>query len=285
MILVTGATGGVGRQLVNMLVDAELPVRALSRNPAAANLPSAVEVYMGSLDESDELDAAFVGVERVFSLTAGSNLPRHADNLVTLGQRHGVRHVVLMSSLAVELPIESTLKTFHEAAELRYMEAGFAWTMLRGGVFNTNSFAWVPSILAERRVRNFLRNDPYACIDTQDVAAVAAKILMSDGHFGKIYGLTGPERITPEDQVAILAEALGEPIDFIQLSEAEALDYFTSYVFPHLHGGGSSAKALLDLLRRTDLPWLEVRPDVELILGRKGRTYRDWAVQNIANFR
>lgn len=287
MIIVTGATGNVGRALIDLLVDARLPVRAACRNPQAANLPEAVEVYRGSVDDGDMPDAAFEGVERAISLTVESNLPRHAENLVALGKRHGLRHVVLVSSLACEMSGENFLKGDHYRAEQTYMQSGLDWTILRSGVFNTNTATWAPEIRATGTVHNYLRNDPYACIATGDIAAVAATCLASDDHIGKIYDLTGPERITPEQQVEVLSDVLGKRIEFIQLEEAEAQDHFKTHVFPHfgVPGGDEVALALLQVLRNPILPWLQVRPDVEQVLGRRGASYREWAMENAGAFR
>lgn len=287
MILVTGATGNVGRPLVEQLVAAGLPVRALSRNPATANLPDGVEVIEGTIDDNDHLDEAFEGVERAFSLTLESNMPRHAENMVKLGKRHGLRQVVLMSSLACEIPGRNFLKDDHYAAEQTYTASGIDWTILRGGVFDANTLWWIHGIKAASVVQNYLRNDAYAPVDPADIAAVAAKVMSSDDYFGKIINLTGPERITPEEQVAAISEALGRKIEFVQLDEAGAQEHFKQYVFPHfgVPGGDEAALALLALLRDPDLPWLEVRPDLEEVLGRKGNTYRDWLAKNIAAFK
>lgn len=280
MILVFGATGKVGRHLVDLLAALRVETRALTRDPARAKFPADVQAVAGDASDDASLARALDGVTHVFFMAPDHLLPEHAHALVAAAPKAGVRHVAMLSSLSVEMEQDNPLAATHREAEEILVGADFEWTLLRGGQFASNTLGWAPSIRNESIVRCLTRNDPVASVDLFDIAAVAAAVLTEDGHRGMTYGLTGGEAITPAQQTEILAGLLGRAIEFLELSYAEA----HAIMVPR-YADRAEGEAKLQAIRRPDLPWNAARPDVEEVLGRPARSYRDWARDNIEAFR
>jgi uncharacterized protein YbjT (DUF2867 family) len=274
MILVTGATGNVGSEVVRQLYMAGCEVRALSRNPGKLNFPEGVEAVSGDLTKMETLRAALDGVEKVFwvlPLDANFNFPR-------IAQQSGVRHIVLLSALAVEFGLENAIGRLHLNAEQAVRESGVAWTFLRPGGFMTNSLQWADSIRSEGVVRIPLGDISGAAIDSRDIAAVAAKALSSDGHEGKIYTLSGPEVITPRQQVGTLGDVLGRDIGFEVIPDDIARGYM-------LRGMPAEVvDALFDMSKRGQ-GISTVLPTVEEVTGRPPHTFKQWSIDHIEAFK
>jgi uncharacterized protein YbjT (DUF2867 family) len=273
MILVTGATGTVGREVVRQLHTAGCKVRALSRNPEKLNFPEGVEAVSGDLTKLETLRAALDGVEKVFWM-----LPQEADfNFPQIAQHSGVRHIVLLSALAVEFGVENAIARLHLNAEQAVRESGVAWTFLRPGGFMTNSLQWADSIRSEGVVRIPFGDISGAAIDSRDIAVVAAKALSSDGHEGKIYTLSGPEMVTPRQQVGILGDVLGRNLGFETISDDIAREYMLRRMPTEI------VDSLFDLSRRGQ-GISTVLPTVEEVTGQAPRTFKQWSIDHIEAF-
>jgi uncharacterized protein YbjT (DUF2867 family) len=279
MVLVCGASGKVGGALVEILHSRGTRFKALSRDPRAARFPPGVETVAGDLGKRDTLSEAFRGVERIFFMGPAAELPRYAANVAAAAQAAGVQQIVMLSSLSVELPQDNPTSVEHFEAEQAIIASGCAWTMLRAGVFASNTLLWADSVRSASEVRCELLDLPYTPIHPGDIAAAAAEALEGAGHAGKAYGLTGDDAITPQDQTRILATLLGRPIRFVQLDEAAAIE-----IFARFYPTAEKAAELVRLLRLPDLPWNEPRPDTRRLIGRPTRSYREWAATNIALF-
>jgi uncharacterized protein YbjT (DUF2867 family) len=223
-VLVTGATGRVGRAVVDLLVDAGVPVRALTRRPeAAATLPASVEVVTGDLTVPDSLDDGLRGVSAVFLVwtVPPTTAPAVVERLAT-----GARRVVFLSS-PHQTPHPffqqpNPMAVLHADIERNIAAAGIESTIIRPGMFASNVvFWWAPAIRTEGVVRWPYGAAETAPVDDRDVAAVAARSLYEDGHAGGDYVLTGPESLTQAEQVRIIGEVLGRRIDFVELSPDE----------------------------------------------------------------
>ncbi|UUZ84845.1 NAD(P)H-binding protein [Paenibacillus sp. P26] len=274
MILVTGATGSVGREVVRLLHKDGFRVRALSRNPVKANFPAGVEGAAGDLMKPETLQAALDGVEMVFwmlPLTADFNFPRMA-------RQSGVRHIVLLSAATVEMGAENAIARLHLNAEQAVQESGAAWTFLRPNGFMTDAFRWKDSIRSESIVRVPFGDLRIPIIDSRDTAAVAAKALSSDGHEGKIYTLTGPEPLTRRQQVRILGEVLGREIGFETIPDDIAREHMLRLMPAEM------VDALFDLSKQGPR-FSAVLPTVEEVTGRAPRTFKQWAIDHSEAFR
>lgn len=279
MILVTGATGNVGRALVDRLLAADVKVRAGSRQPERNAFPEPVDVVRVDPDKRPLPPALLDGVERVFLMGPVPCLARHADHLCDAARRAGVRHIVMLSSSIVELGAADELSRAHRGAEQTVTDSGIAWTFLRPGAFMSNTLAWADAIRRDGRVQGLVGDYPAAPIDPDDIAAVALEVLLGDVHAGTMYSLTGPEQIRPSQQVATLAELLDRRLTFDQASMTNALALLMR-TRPRL-----DADSLLGSLRRPDVPWAQPLPTAHRLTGRRPTTFRDWAGRHLERFR
>jgi uncharacterized protein YbjT (DUF2867 family) len=276
-VLVTGATGNVGRLVVDQLLGSGVEIRALTNNPIKAALPAGVEVVEGYLGDLPTMPAALEGVERMYL----APLPRTAREVVELAERAGVRRIVALTSSEADAEAAGDPSTWHYYAVERAVEAAadVEWTHLRAGQFMTNMLDWAESIRTEGVVRAAYGRAAYAPIDLVDIAAVAAAVLLGDGHHGKKYELTGPESLSKIELVRIIGEVIGREIRFEELTREEAREEFTR------RGFGFVADWLLDGdARAVDHPQPPL-PTVAELTGRPARTFAQWVADNAAAFR
>lgn len=275
-ILVTGATGNVGRIVVDELVARGATVRALTTDPAKAALPPPVEVITGYLGRPATLPPALAGVDTVYL----APLPAAVAAFAELARAAGVRRVVTLSSSGAEHEAGGDPGQWHYYAVEHAVEAaGFAWTHLRPGAFMTNTLAWADSIRTERVVRWPYPNAAETPIDLRDIAAVAATVLLSDDHIGQKHTLSGPESIRQIDQVRAIAAALGEPIRFEELTPDQTRAAWRGTVDPETTDWLLDGYAL-----STGYPQQPVSTVADL-LGRPARTFAQWAIDHVAAFR
>jgi uncharacterized protein YbjT (DUF2867 family) len=275
-ILVTGATGNVGRLVVDELVQAGVPVRALTVNPDKAKLPPNVEVVTGYLGRPSTLPAALEGIDTVYL----APLPATVGAFTEMARRSGVRRVVTLSSSSADDEATGNPNQWHYyAVERAVEEAGFDWTHLRPGSFMTNTLAWADSIRAESVVRWPYPNAAETPIDLRDIAAVAALVLLEDRHTGQKYTLSGPESIRQIDQVRAIAAAIGREIRFEELTPEQTRIAWRDTV------PADAIEWLLDgYALSAEYPQVPL-PTVEELTGRPARTFAQWAVDHADAFR
>ncbi len=223
-VLVTGSTGRVGRIVVDLLIDAGVPVRALTHRPeAAAALPANVEVVTGDLTVPESLDAALRGVSIVFLVwtvppaTAAAVIERlatHPRRVVFLSSPHQTPHPFFQQP--------NPMAVLHADIERLIAAAGLESTIIRPGMFASNALLWwATAIRADGVVRWPYGAAETAPVDERDVAAVAARTLYQDEHAGGDYVLTGPESLSQAEQVSIIGDVLGRRIRVEELSPDE----------------------------------------------------------------
>jgi uncharacterized protein YbjT (DUF2867 family) len=219
MILVTGATGNVGRALVETLDAGGHRVRALARTPDQAALPASVDVVGADLTAPETVRGALAGVDKLFLLGA---FPTTGDVLERARQA-GVEHVVLLTSrCVVGGSPENAVTRMWLDAEAAVEGSGLPWTILHPSGFHANALRWVPQMQEGDTVRAPWPDVPIASIDPADIAAVAATALVDGGFEGAALELSGPEPLTPGQQVATLAEVLRRPLRYEPLTDDEA---------------------------------------------------------------
>ncbi|CAM3337854.1 SDR family oxidoreductase [Kibdelosporangium persicum] len=279
MIVVTGATGNVGRPLTRALAETGQQVTAVSRH--AATVPDGVRHVQADLAEPASLEPALAGAKALFLLLSGDLHAVGASPADVIGQAaaSGVRRVVLLSTLGVVTRPFGTTRIAMRALEDALRESGVDWAILRPGGFASNALWWAESVRAHQVVAAPFGDIGVPIIDPVDIAEVAAACLLDDRHTGGVYELTGPEVITPRQQTDAIADALGSPVRFHELTRDEAKAAMTQSMPAEL------ADDTLDILGSPTPAELRVSPDVEHVLGRAPRPFADWAARNIAAFR
>jgi len=282
MILVTGATGTVGRELVAELARRGAKVRALSRNPAAAAFPAGVETVAADLGDPGTLSLALAGIERVFMLATGPARLDHETSLVAAAARAGVAGLVKLSALTVEdATADDIITRWHRAAEQAVTGSGLSWTILRPGAFMSSTLSWAGQIRHQGQVFAPFTGVRTAAIDPADVAACAAAVLLEDGHERQAYPLTGPELVSARDQAATLGEILGREIGITEIPREAARQRMIAAGTP-----AQIADAVLATLAGAGTgPGARLQPAVRQLAGRPPRSFRDWAMRHIAAFR
>ncbi|MEV5538614.1 NAD(P)H-binding protein [Saccharopolyspora shandongensis] len=274
MIVVTGATGNVGRPLVQSLVEAGEEVTAVSRRISAQDVPAGVRHRQADLADPAKLKAAVDGATALFLLTSGDFAAAGGDldNVLEVARAGGVRRVVLLSSQGVS--------TRHHPPEFEdaVTRSGLEWTMLRPGNFASNAFQWAEMVRAQRAIAAPFGDVGLPAIHPADIAEAAAVALRDARHAGQVYDLTGPAPITPRQQAAAIGEALGEPVRFDELTQAEAKAQMIRFMPEPIVDRTLEILGAPGALQR-------VSPDVERLLGRPARTFAEWAASNIAAFK
>ena len=220
-ILVTGATGNIGRRTVDHLIDLGAnDIRALTKNPAKANLPEGVTAVTGYLGDPDSLPAALEGVERMYL----APLPETLDVTLALAKKAGVQYVVALSG-------EAHWQAHADAVA----NSGLVNTQLGPGEFLDNFAIWAAQIKATRTVREPYPTAVEAPISMDDIARVAAALLAkpNEAHFGKMYPITGPEALTRAQIAEQIGVGIGAPVTYQQCERAEAEAAFRGALGPN----------------------------------------------------
>jgi uncharacterized protein YbjT (DUF2867 family) len=280
MILVTGATGTVGREVVIQLLAAGEQVRGMTRNPSTAKLDARVELVKGDFASPDTLAKAVDGVERVFSLTFGPQTGTHERDLAGLAKKAGVRHIVKLSAMGGDGETKNAIRKWHEQGEEAIKETGISWTVVRPGGFMSNALHWRETVRTQGKVFSNYGDGKLPSVHPRDIAAVAVRALTSDGHERKTYHLTGPEALSVGEQVDILSEVLGRRIEYVPITDEVARKGMEKAGMPAL---------LIDAL----IPFAafirsgraaEVLPTVEEVTSRPALTFLDWAREHAEAF-
>jgi len=279
-ILVTGATGNVGRKVLSQLLELGLPVRALSRNPETAKLPSETEVVQGDLSAAAALEPSLGNIEKVFLLCRGYSLAE-IPALVEMLARH-VREIVFLSSSAIQddLPVQTNpIGRIHLEVEQAIRRSGVKWTFLRPGAFAANAlFWWAPQLRRSDLLRWPYARAAWAPIHERDIAAVAARALTESGHEGKTYFLTGGQVLTQEEQLRAIGDAIGRTLTYQELSPDHAKKEMNAVMPPFV------VDRLLDIWARMVESPGPVSGVVEEITGHFPSTFHQWALEHASGF-
>jgi uncharacterized protein YbjT (DUF2867 family) len=266
MILVTGATGNVGREVVNLLLSGGEQVVAVTRNPAKAALPDGAHVVGGDPSRPQTLMPTLRGVEAVFispralgDATAGTA----TVELLKLAAEQGAQRVVLLSAVTVqdgggEKRFADAFKAVEDAAKA----SSLPWTILRSAEYASNNLMWAPQI------------------HERDIAAVSALALVDAAHAGHTYMLTGPQSLTQRNKVRLIGEAIGREVFWEEISPQQVREAMLAQGLPV----EIPDRLLGYLASRVGQPGPS-STDVEQILGRPALTFAEWAAEHAAAFR
>ncbi|MEZ0113523.1 uncharacterized protein YbjT (DUF2867 family) [Catenulispora sp. EB89] len=273
MIVVTGATGNVGRTLVRQLSATGHAVTAVARRVQDSDVPAGVRAAAADLAEPAGLEPALQGAKALFLLVAGDD----PAGVLARAKAAGVTRVVLVSSQGVGTRPGGAYA--HAAGfEQAVAASGLEYTILRSGGLDSNAFAWVEPIRAQRVAPAPFAEVGLPFVDPDDVAAVAAAALTEDGHDGATYVLTGPAPTSPRERAAAIAEAIKAPVRFVEMTREEAQAQMAQFMPPEVVEG------TLAILGEPTEEERAVSPDVERVLGRPAAPFSAWAVRNAAAF-
>jgi len=282
MIVVTGATGTIGRELLRLLSDRGAEVKALSRTPERGERLPGVMWVAADLAEREALPDIFAGADRVFLLTGNvGDMVSLQKNAVAAAERAGVAHVVKLSALGASDHSKSVIGVWHYNVERVLRAAGPDWTILRPHVFMQNLLDQRVSIRRDAKIYSPSGEASIPMIDTRDIAAVAAAALTEAGHEGKRYTLTGPEAISYREATAQLAEIVEKPLTYVPETDDDAWSRLRRADLPPWHIGGQLALASY----QREGGGTEIITDlVEEITGRPARRFRDFARDFASSF-
>ncbi|CAM5507940.1 NAD(P)H-binding protein [Streptomyces narbonensis] len=277
MILVTGATGNIGRALLKELhAHGAGPLRGLTRDAGRAVFPEGVEAVEGDFAETSSLKPALEGVRSLFLV---SRLGSDAD-ILEAARQAGVEHVVLVSSITVQTHPHLAPAAENLAVEQLLQASGMAWTILRPTQFASNALMWAAAVRGHETVHAPYAGTALPTVHPADIAAVARVALTEPGHRGRTYALTGPEPVTARQQVEAISAALGREVPFAEISREQAHAQMAA-VF-----GPEAADAVLDVTGGdVNDELLRVRDTMSQVTGAAARPFRQWASENAAAFR
>jgi uncharacterized protein YbjT (DUF2867 family) len=281
MIVVTGATGNVGRELVRVLTAAGERVTATSRNISDGDVPAGVRPVRADLIDADSLRPVLDGADALFLQTGGGSASQlRPRDIMDAAKAGGVGRVVLLSSQGVATRPESASHgSLGAGIEDAVRESGSDWTILRPGGFHSNAYAWAEPVRRHRTVAAPFGDVGLPTVDPADIAEVAAVALREDGHAGGVYELTGPAPTTPRERAAAIGDALGEPVRFVEQTREEAREQMLAFMPEPV------VETTLAILGDPTPAERRVSPDVQRVLGRAPRTFEEWARRNAAAFR
>ncbi|WP_433192601.1 NAD(P)H-binding protein [Nocardia sp. CA-107356] len=279
MIVVTGATGNIGRTLVQHLVTADEQVIAVSRGNQDIALPDGVQHRQADLADPESLSPAIENADALFLLLTGPQLVTGPDpaRFVEVAAAGGIKKLVLLSSQATGtrpgLASHARLHAFESALQ----QSDLDWTILRPTGFFSNTYAWIESIRAEQLIAAPFADIALPAIDPVDIAEVAATVLRTD-HSGRVYELTGPAAISPREQAQAVEAALGTSLRFVELTREQARSGMLRFM------PADVADGTLDILGTPTPAEQQVSGDIEAVLGRPATSYAEWARRNRAVF-
>jgi uncharacterized protein YbjT (DUF2867 family) len=278
MILVTGATGTVGRQVVEQLVAADQPTGAVTRDPDRAGLPDGVSLVAGDLSDAAGLAPHLHGVDAVFLLwpfpTVESVRGQGAALIDTLAAH--VKRVVYLSATPAARPPGG----FWRAVEALLEGSGLEWTHLRPTGFAKNTLLWADQIRAGDIVRWPYPDAARSLIHERDIAPVSVHALIRDELVGHTPVISGPETITHADQVAAIGAAIGRELRYEDMPHDEALPQLAA-----TFGNADFARSALDVWAGFVTQPEVVTTSVTELTGTPARPFRDWAADHADDFR
>jgi uncharacterized protein YbjT (DUF2867 family) len=276
MLLVTGASGNVGAEVVQTLAGAGQEVRALTRSDRPAGLAPGVQGVAGDLNRPESLTDAFAGVQGAFLLPGYEDM----EGVLAVMRGAGVERVVLLSgSSAQSGDTSNAISAYMIGSEAAVRGSGVPWTILRPYGFMSNALRWRDQLKAGDVVVEPFANVRVAVIDPHDIAAVAARALLDDGHEGRSYVLSGPQALLPADRVRLLGAALGRELRFEAQSDAEARAQMSAQMPVEY------VDAFFDFYVDGSLDESQVQPTVEEVIGRAPRSFEQWAAEHADAFR
>lgn len=277
MILITGATGTVGSHLLPLLIQHGASFRAVAHSQGGRSKIEGlgVEAIDGDFDRPASLERAMEGCEQLFLLSpTHQQLSTREKAAIDAARRARVSHVVKLSTVGADRESPCDLLTRHADVEAHLMASGLDYTILRPACFMQVHLLPVHTVKANGAWYGMTGGGAHGYIDAEDIASVAAVVLTTPGHEGKIYELSGPRTITLPEAAAELSEVLGLTVSYVDLPAEDFRSSLIGAGLPEWLVDG--IVSLYQLVREGHLAALT--HFVDELTGRPPRTYREFAL-------
>jgi len=278
--LITGATGDIGSKVVELLVRSGERPRVFVRDAhkARSRFGDSVDVFVGDLADPESLRGALEGVDELFLVNAGPQIPVRDEAAANAAKAAGVRHLVKLSSMDVQHGL--AIGAWHERGEAAVRASRVPYTFVQPTGFMSNLLAWAPSIKAEGVVRASTGDGGRAFIHSDDIAAVVVKALTTRAYGEQSLPITGPEALTFAEITAMIGTTIGKPLTFQSISDEKARQRYS-----RISESEEETEAHVSLWRAIREGRLAtVTDDIERILGRKPIALDQWLIENAAAF-
>jgi uncharacterized protein YbjT (DUF2867 family) len=278
--LITGATGDVGSKVVERLIKSGERPRVFVRDAEKARLrfDDRVEVATGDLADKASLNAALKGVDALFLVNSGPQIPLRDEMAAKTAKAAGVRHLVKLSSMDVQHGL--AIGAWHEQGETAIRATGIPFTFVQPTGFMSNLLAWARSVKSEGVVRSSTGEGRRAFIHSEDIAAVAAQALTTGYYQNQSLPITGPDALTFKEVAERIGAAIGKSVTFLPISDEEARRRYSA-----VSGSVEETEAHVALWRAIREGRLAAVTDkVQQILGRAPIGLDQWIAENITAF-
>lgn len=287
MILVTGATGRIGQELLRELSVARVPFRALARSAGKAEAvrEAGGEAVVGDVADPASLRAALSGAQKLFLLTPSSPAqPGVESRAAEEAKKAGVRHIVKLSAAGADARKSNTLFRLHREAERAIENSGVPWTFLRPNFFMQNYLQFADAIRSHGCFHAPAGAGRHADVDVKDVAAVAARVLAEEDHAGRAYELTGPEAQSFADVARKISTITGREVRFVEVSPEEARRAMVAAGTPEWSANATIELYLWFLGGEGTTNGSAVTLAVEEVLDRPPRSFEQFVRENVGRF-
>ena len=271
-ILVTGATGTTGGEVISQLAAAGMSGRALVRDLSKVDTHAypSIEFVAGDLGNPVSLASAMLGIDALYlNIVPGPEGLTHIDNAITAAKTAGVSTIVKLSGLKASSDSPSAIIRMHSEADDHVRKSGIGYTILRANSFYQNILGQLEGIKANDSFYLPMGNAYQSLIDVVDIAAVAILAMMTDAHHNQTYDLTGPESLTFSDVAASLSRASGKAVSYIPITRDQFEETLRGY--GTLTTAASSLGELFDVFASGI--YADVTDDLPNIIGHVPRSF------------
>ena len=278
MIIVTGATGMIGRALLPALSATSRRVSAVTRN-SRSSLPSGTQRVVADLTDPKSLRGMMGGADTLVLVTSGMDQFEQESNALREASEAEVRRVIKVSAMSVRREASDRITQAHRAIEAELRASDFEWAVVRCNAFMSNALNWRWTISQSGAVYVPFAQKPVSAVAPEDIARLIAALLEGSPP-GAVLEATGPEAITPAEQVAILADQLARQISVIDVPPNAMREQLVAEGVEV-----EMAEALISMMAEAlDPDTARVSDDIEKYTGRAATTFRDWVRANVTAF-
>jgi uncharacterized protein YbjT (DUF2867 family) len=281
VIIVTGATGNIGRELIKLLAATKTSARAVTREPAKLN-DAGIPVVQGDFSDPASLDRAFEGANHLFLLASNSpDQVKQECNAIEAAKRANFHHIVKLSALGAAPTSPVQLGRWHAEAEVALKGSGIGWTILQPQFFCQNMLGNLATIKAEGAIYGSFGDGKLAFVDVRDIATVAFATLTQPGYMGRTLVLTGGHAYTYAEAAELIGKAAGKPVRYVDVPAEPMLANLKGAGLPEWYA--RDLIALMTFVRSGAAG--DVTPTVQETTRKPARTLEDFVRDHAALFK